>query len=232
MSDNGKIDAELLETPLYSYSEAEYLAGVTRGTARRWLAGYQYKSPTAGYVSRPPVTVKSERDESGISFIDLVEIVAIGGLKAFGFTLREIRSIVANTQEVLQVRRPLTTVAFKVGGRDAFVAEDGQLLSVLRGKRQRAWDEVLQPFLATLDYSDYFARRWWPLGKNKLIYLDPEYAFGLPVIAGSGVRTEIVFERWDADASREEIAEDFNLSVEDVDNALRFEVNRAMKRAA
>ena len=33
---------ERLMRPLYGFAEADRLAGVTRGTSRRWLKGYRY----------------------------------------------------------------------------------------------------------------------------------------------------------------------------------------------
>jgi len=57
--------------------------------------------------------------------------------------------------------------------------------------------------------------------------MDPEYAYGLPVIVNSGVRTEIVLERFQAGDLDEQIAADFNISPLEVQRALQFEVKRA-----
>jgi uncharacterized protein (DUF433 family) len=54
--------------------------------------------------------------------------------------------------------------------------------------------------------------------------VDPDYGFGLPVVSGSGVRTEIVAERFTAGDAREEIAYDFGLSPAEVKAALRYEM--------
>lgn len=229
---SGRIDPEALQQPLYSYAEADYFAGTSRGTAKRWLAGYHYRKSGEPRVGRPPVTRDSGREEGGVSFLDLVEVVAIGGLKRSGFTLQEVRELVENTQELLEVKRPLVTVEFKIGGHEIFAEEHASLVRVLHGRGQRAWEEVLAPFLESLDYSNDMVRRWWPLGKAGRVCLDPEYAFGLPIIFGSGIRTEIILERFEAGEEREEVAQDFNISPSDVDSALRFEVNRATARAA
>jgi uncharacterized protein (DUF433 family) len=220
-------DARLLEIARYSYAEADHLANVSRGTAKRWLSGYAYRGLMGVRVARPPVTSGHEtRHGDGVSFLDLVELVAIGGLKDLGFSLRKIRIIVANCQEQLRVSHPLASLAFKTDGRDIFVSRGGRLVDVLRRKGAQAWEEVLDPFLQTLDYQDEFARRWWPLGKDKPILVDPDFGFGLPVIAGSGVRTEIILERFQAGDLPEQIAEDFNLTPVQVERALQFEVTR------
>lgn len=227
---------EFLGLPLYTYTDADHLARTSHGTAKRWLTGYQYVSTSSQIMRQPPVTPRASTEPmAGASFLDLVELVAIGGLKDLGFTLQSIRKIVENCQELLDVQRPLTSLKFKTDGREIFISDHGELLEVLGKKGQRAWDDVLANFLETLDYENNLARRWWPLGKRTPILIDPDYGFGFPVIRGSGVRTDIILERFQADDShddlREIIASDFNVTTRDVDAAIKFEMSR-LKRAA
>jgi uncharacterized protein (DUF433 family) len=209
--------------PLYSYADADCLAEVSRGTSKRWLTGYVYVNPQGERVERPPVTA-GIKDHGAVSFIDLIEIVAIGGLKEVGFTLNQIRKIVAECQSELGVPRPLTTLKFKTDGREIFVSEGDTLLGLGRRKGQRAWNDILGPFLEELDYYEAFASRWWPLGKDKPIVVDPDYGYGLPTVVNSGVRTEIILERFEAGDLQKQIAEDFNLAPEEVERALQFEL--------
>ena len=48
-------------------------------------------------------------------------------------------------------------------------------------------------------------------------------------MAGTGVRTEILWEQWRAGESTEQIARDFGLTEVDVEDALRFEASHAEK---
>ena len=109
--------------PRYSFAEADHLAAVSRGTARRWLAGYTYRGRNGHRVPVPPVTPRAEQPDA-VSFLDLVEIAAIGGLKDAGFSMAAIRGMVQNCQEILGVARPLTSLRFKVGGREIFVERE------------------------------------------------------------------------------------------------------------
>ncbi|HLH21804.1 MAG TPA: DUF433 domain-containing protein [Chloroflexota bacterium] len=219
-------DLEIVQRPLYSYAEADYLAGVSRGTARRWLTGYAYMGSEGPHVVQPPIT--SRRDAQGAaSFLDLVEIIAIGRMRQTGLSLPRIRIVVHNCQEVLGVPRPLTRLRFKTDGRDIFVDCGPVLLEVGKRKGQQAWTEVLEPFLRDLDYAHDVARRWWPLGHDGGVLVDPDYGFGLPTVAGSGVRTEIILEQFRAGEPVAEIATDFNLSPQQVEQAVRFESLRA-----
>ena len=215
-----------LVRPLYSYAEAERIAGVTRGTSSRWLKGYKH-----WYLDElrrlPPITPESGH-EGGVSFVDLVEVVATSRLRGRGFSLKKIRQINEFYQAALRTDRPLVTETFKVSGHDLFVmVSEGYLLNVGRQRGMQAWEEVLDPFLDTLDYEDDLARRWWPCGKTEPVVVDPDYGFGLPVIAGTGVRTEIVAERSRAGDSLEDIAYDFGVQVPQIEAALRYEIPQA-----
>lgn len=217
-------DYERLTRPLYSFAEADRLARVTRGTSSRWLKGYKYWYSPEERRAMPPITPGHE-PPGVVSFIDLIEVIAAGKLRQKGFSLRRIRQINEYCQLALSMDRPLVTETFKTNGRDVFVkAESGFLLDVLHERGTQAWDEVLDPFLDTLDYEDETARRWWPSGKDEPIVVDPDYGFGLPVVWRSGVRTEIVAERFRAGDTRQEIAYDFGISPGEVEAALRYEL--------
>lgn len=212
--------------PRYGFADADHLAGVSRGTSRRWLSGYAYTRQAGWRVSRPPIT-PGAANHAAVSFIDLLEIVAIGRLKEFGFSLSRIRQLVSNCQELIGVSRPLTTLKFKTDGQEIFVDKGDVLLEVGRRKGMQAWNEILEPFLRDLDYTAGLASRWWPLGKDKPIVIDPEYGYGFPVVANSGVRTEIILERFRASDLEAQIARDFNLQPIEVERALQFELTRA-----
>lgn len=217
---------ERVSLPLYTFADADRLAHVSRGTSKRWLSGYRYRTAQGQPTGQPPVT-PGFGDREAASFTDLVEIVAIGGLKGLGFSLQEIREFVRNCQAFLGVDRPLTKLKFKTDGREFYVDRGQTLLEVGRRKRSQAWNEVLEPFLQSLDYADEVAARWWPLGKSNPIVVDPDYAYGFPVLAGSGVRTEIILERFQARDLDDQIAADFNIDPVDVQRALQYELQRA-----
>lgn len=229
MSTDSRTSQALLTRPFYTFSEADCLAGVPRGTSRRWLVGYRYRGRDGDAVQRPPVTPHAgDERPSSVSWVDLIEIVAIGLLKEKGFSLRRIRDIVQLCQDTLGEQNPLAMRKFKTDGRSIFLSLGEHLLDVSHWRRKgmMAWDTVLGPFLETLDYEGDIARRWWPMGRERLIVIDPEYGFGYPVIANTGVRTEFVAERFAVGESTAEIANDFDITPAEVDDALRFELHR------
>lgn len=209
--------------PLYSFAEADRIARVTPNTSRRWLKGYHFWH---GGVRRemPPVTPTTKTREA-VTFVDLMEVATIGQLRKKGFSFKRIRQINAYCRLYLKEPRPLVTQEFKVAGQDIFLDVDFDILvEVGREAGMLAWREVLQPFLEDVEYENDLVRRWWPLGREHMVVVDPDYGFGLPVVEGTGVRTEIIAERHRAGDSTEEIAYDFDVTPEQINDALRWEI--------
>jgi uncharacterized protein (DUF433 family) len=75
-----------------------------------------------------------------------------------------------------------------------------------------------------VEYEGEIVRRWWPLGKDVAVLVDPDFGFGLPVVEGVGVRTEIIAERHRAGDSTDEIAYDFDVTPRQIKDALQWEM--------
>ena len=212
-----------VKRPLYSFAEADRIARVTPNTSRRWLKGYSFWYDGENRTM-PPVTWTSETKDA-VTFVDLMEVATIDKLRKKGFSFKQIRKINATARFYLRKPRPLVTETFKVKGRDIFVDEGfGILVNVGYEAGMQAWDEILDPFLDTVEYEGEIVRRWWPLGKEFAVLIDPDYGFGLPVVEGVGVRTEIIAERYRAGDSIDEIAYDFDVTPKQIDDALQWEM--------
>lgn len=219
-------DYELFARPLYTYAEADRLAGVSRGTSNRWVKGYQYWNLYGERVAQSSMTARPEAEqEQGVSFFDLISIKAIDGLRDMKLSTRKIRDAIRYCQDELQISYPFATQTFKADRHRIYMkAGDGRLIEVLGGQRgAQAWDAVLDPFLDRLDYHNDLARRWYPLGKDEPVVVDPDYSFGLPVVVGSGVRTESIAEQYHAGDKVEHIAYDFNVTRKQIGSALKLE---------
>jgi uncharacterized protein (DUF433 family) len=62
-----------------------------------------------------------------------------------------------------------------------------------------------------------------PLADGQLVVVDPQRGFGAPVLVGTGIKTEDVWSRFSAGESIRDLAEDYRLSVTQIESALRLE---------
>ena len=60
-------------------------------------------------------------------------------------------------------------------------------------------------------------------GLPSIVAIDPTIAFGRPIVAGAGVRTDVISDRFGAGDSPAEMAKDYGVSEENILEALRYE---------
>ena len=68
-------------------------------------------------------------------------------------------------------------------------------------------------------------------GQPKAVLLNPYISFGRPVLAGRGVPTELVFERFNAGELMGTLAEDYGRKRWEIEEAIRYESARSRKAA-
>jgi uncharacterized protein (DUF433 family) len=211
------------ERPAYTAAEAARYARTSPVTARRWLEGYTYRT-VRGARRSTPVT-SHPAGERFLTFYDLVEVAAIAAAKNAGVKLPRIRSAIEYAQERFRADRPLLLERFLTDGRDLFLHEVEPAGSLHVNASQAG--QIAFPYIAEvlrhLDYESERPVRWWPVGQDRPILVDPRVGFGQPLIYPSGVRTETVVDRFLAGERMGAIAEEYGLTRELIEEALRFE---------
>jgi uncharacterized protein (DUF433 family) len=86
---------------------------------------------------------------------------------------------------------------------------------------------VLDYLYDALEYSEFDDLvRWWPLGKERRVLVDPRRSFGHPIVQ-EGVPTAILARSYRAEGSAAAVARWFEVTEESVADALDFERSRA-----
>jgi uncharacterized protein (DUF433 family) len=170
---------------IYTVAEAEALTGVSRARIRRWFAAAEERER----VVCGDYDI-GETGELQLSFLDLTETRFVDAFLRFGVPWNELRAAARNAAELLDTSHPFSTMKFRTDGRRIFAdvteeSGDSHLLQ-LRDK-QHVFRRVIEPSLRGLEFGDEFVRRWWPLGQNRRIVIDPQRTFGTPIGVGSGV---------------------------------------------
>ena len=115
-----------------------------------------------------------------------------------------------------------------VGGRRIFAeilegSHEKKLLALVQS--QYAFHNVLSPTLyASLEFSDFDeAMRWFPMHPKRNVVVDPNRAFGRPIVTREGVPTEILAKAVAVEGSAETVAKWFDVTVRSVRAASVFE---------
>ena len=225
--------AQPWDVPTYTPAEAGRFVDLSADRVRRWLLGYEYT-----YVAGPdeetrwsrkaPVVKRVEGENAPFAtFLDLIDLLFVKRFLDHGVSLQKLRKALAEADGILGGHH-FAQRSFFTDGNNVYMQvkrEADALLELLSGGQ---W--VIAPVIeATAQQIDFhestgFAERWFPLGKEELVVLDPRIAFGAPTIVGRGVKTANVLDLYQGEQSNPEpVAGWMDLSLEEVGSAVRFE---------
>lgn len=222
------------DIPNYSYVEAARLSGVSRGTLRSWVLGRKY--PRRGGVAQfEPLIDLPHPDSPKLSYNNIIEAHVLSVLRRFhGLELKKVRTAIDYMKTKWGIAHPLTFKGVQTDGVDIFIDRLGDIINASLGG-QMVFREAVETRLSRIDYGEDgrsirlfpFVRKEISLDQPRLISIDPRVAFGKPVIAGTRIQVANIVDRWQAGDSLTELAEDYHVPVESVEEAIRF-----MQRAA
>lgn len=232
-------DLSLLGVGLYMVPEAARLTGISPGRLRRWLRGDTYRAGEAHAASEPVLRRQLPEIDGtqGLGFLDLMEARFVDAFRAASVPWRVIRLCAARAREITGEDHPFSSRRFRTDGRSIFAevidqAEEKQLLDL--AKNQLAFGRVIGPTLyAGVEFSlDDVPARWWPMGQQGAVVLDPARSFGQPIVHDRGVPTAVLADAVEAEGSVPKVASMFEIPLGSVRAAVRFEKRLAERLAA
>ena len=166
--------------------------------------------------------------------MNLVEAFVLSGLRRkHRIDLYKIRIAIKSLQREFKSTHPLAEHEFQTNGVDLFVEHYGQLINVGRDG-QLAMRSVLESYLTRVEHDPSGrAARLYPFirlngtEQPRNVVINPYVSFGKPVIAGTGLPTRVVAERFKAGDSIPQIAADYGRKEEEIDDAIRYELRVA-----
>lgn len=143
--------------------------------------------------------------------------------------MKDVRNAIDYAREKLNVERVLLLPNLTATSGSVFLDHLGQLIDL--GKQgQGGLREVLEPYLRRIERNPqgtpiriFPLTRPAPTNAPQSVAIDPEIAFGRPVLERLGIRTSMLAERFAVGESVAEIAADYDLGVSEVEEALRYE---------
>ena len=127
----------------------------------------------------------------------------------------------------------MANTRFETDGVDLLVRELERLVNVSR-EGQLEIEPVVRTFLKRIERDPAgipiklcpFTRRAVSDEEPEPVEIDPRIAFGRPVLAGRGVPTAVLADRFKAGDSLTDLARDYNSSTQVIEEAIRCELNR------
>lgn len=226
------------DVPAYRVSDVALYLRVPENTIRAWAFGRSY--PGASAIRRiRPVVMAADPGQHLLSFVNVLEIHVLDAFRRFHHVdMKRIRTAIEYLGAQFGSAHPLVDHAMETDGLDVFVRECGDLINASK-YGQLGMRTLLDSYLQRIERDKRgVAVRLYPFARKRagdilaehelvshprIIVMDPRVAFGRPVIAGTGIPSAEIAERFNAGESIGNLARDYERAPEEIEEAIRCE---------
>ncbi|MCC6543970.1 MAG: DUF433 domain-containing protein [Nitrospirae bacterium] len=228
---NSQYKHEPRELPSYSLTEAAHYLCMPVSTLRSWVVGRHYLERKKKKFFKPIIYPAQISPYLLLSFNNLVEAHILNAIRRkHNISLNKVRKALAYLGRHFPSKHPLTDNTFVTDGLDLFIEKYGQLVSISR-EGQLAIMDLLRAHLSRIERGPdglpvrlYLFTRRQDYEEPKTVVIDPKTSFGRPVLAGTGIPTLIIAERYKAGESINELAKDYGIQKVQIEEAIRCEL--------
>lgn len=212
----------------YGLAEAARYLKLPAPTLRSWVAGRAYtKARGVGHFR--PLIHPPRTQPPLLSFWNLIEAHVLRSLRTeHGVSLKAVREALNYAERKENIERLLLSKELRTHAGTLFLDKYGQLID-LPASGQLAMRLLFEEHLKRVEWDEWkFPVRLYPFvagetPTSRIIAIDPKIAFGRPVVARTGISTGAVAGRIDAKEPVSEVAADYDLTVEEVEQAVLYE---------
>jgi uncharacterized protein (DUF433 family) len=165
-----------------------------------------------------------------LSFWNLIEAHVLRSLRTeHGVSLRDVRRALTYAERELRIERLLLNRQLLTEGGQLFLEQYGKLIN-LSASGQLAMRRLFEEHLKRVEWGELqFPIRLYPFVTSSAatsarpIMIDPEIAFGRPVVARAGISTRVIAERLDAGEGVDDLASDYGIEPPEIEEAVLYE---------
>lgn len=205
---------------LYSIPDVARILNLETPFVRRWLNEYWGNRFKAGKKSFS--SWGTGRDKS-IHFYTLIEFYVFYQLRKQGLSAQSIAKSHEIIADELKTPFPFANLTMLTDGRKILYAIDHDTIINADKTKQIAFSAIIKEFCHQIDFGkDHIALRYWPLGKDKNIVVDPHHQLGQPVIKNTNLLAETLYRMNAAGEKISFLASLYDVSENDVKASIDF----------
>jgi uncharacterized protein (DUF433 family) len=212
---------------VYLLPDAARILRLPASKLRTWVSGRLVDE--LRYFPAGEFATQGEGADRHFGFHSLIEIFTIAKLRERGIPMKAVRQARIELMERYNSPHPFALEGLMTSGRTLIKSLDEDTLLELGTTGQTAFSKLIERFCASLDFDQEsaLASRYFPLGRQQPIVVDPRHAFGRPVIKGTNLTTEAIMSLLRGGEAVENIAESYQIDTEAVMAARAFEQQKA-----
>ncbi len=213
----------------YGPAEAARYLRLPAATLRTWLVGRAYPRGEVQATFHPLIKPACAQPLQ-VSFYNLIEAHVLRALRTeHGVALAELRKAIAYAEKKLQLHRLLLSPQLRTHAGQVFLDRYVELIN-LSASGQLAMRKVFEDHLQRVEWDEWqFPVRLYPYidstqrsAAERPIAIDPHVAFGRPIVRRAGISTAAIADRIDAGETVEALADDYDLTRDEIEQAVLY----------
>lgn len=205
---------------IYTAADASRILKMPYSRTKYWFSYYAKQR----FAAKNHVYHFQIKDSVAVNFLALIEMYVFFTLKEQGIKTRTIVKAHETMAVYLQTPYPFAMEDLFIDNSRLLFGDEHQLITADE-RLQTVIVQILRPFIRKIEFSNNkLAKKFYPLGKENSVVVNPEHQFGQPIIDGTNILTETIFMLSKGGDSNEFIAKLYNISVKNVEDAIRFSI--------
>jgi uncharacterized protein (DUF433 family) len=221
MTINVNINSPKIGEGIYLITDISKILNLDYKLVRRWIREYWDGSIKDNFNQ-----AFGEKGNKAVNFYSLIEFYIFYKLREKGISAQELNKAHKAMSKELNTRYPFASKEIRCEKRkrkNSIWYKDIESLIRVDGKRQHTL-EIIEDFLDRIEFGDNsLAQRFYPLSYSKNVVVDPKHQFGQPVISGTNIKTQTIYNLHKGGESYENISILYDISIQGVKDAISFQ---------
>ncbi|HEY4110474.1 DUF433 domain-containing protein [Puia sp.] len=205
---------------LFTIPDVANILNLNKILVRRWLKEYwenQFGNKPASFASW------GKGREKSVHFYTLIEFYVFFQLRKHGVSAQNIAKSHEIIGQELKISFPFANSFILTDGKKIFYTTDGEVIINADRSKQINFKSIIEHFCHKIDFDkDHQALRYWPLGKEKNIVVDPQHQLGQPTIKNTNILAETIYGMYTSGEKISFISSLYDIPESDVKASIEF----------
>ena len=210
---------------IYTVPDLAIILKLPQSKVRRWLGDF-YDCRLGGKYKGKYSRGKGK--EKATNFHTLIEFYVFYKLRESNLSVKKILGAHELMAKQLGTPYPFASSEVLTEGKDVFYSTDDDTMLYANKSQQIVIRKAIETFCKKIDFSeDKLARRFWPLGRDHEVVVDPHHQFGQPIIKGTNINAAVIFSMYESGEPIQSIGILYDLTEKQVKDAVSLYQRKA-----
>lgn len=205
---------------IYTTSDISKILLLQPSKVRRWVNNFWDKKFSQNNSEEYSW---NEGKEKYVNFYTFIEIYVFDELLKLGLSYKSIITAHIEISQELNLLYPFANSKMLVSKNNIFYYLNNETLVKADKTKQIGIKGIIENLYEKIDLnSEKYAERFWPLGKETSIVIDPHHQFGQPTISGTNILANTLYSYYKGGESVETIANLYEINTKQVSDAITY----------